>query len=130
MGERGTILVVDDQVGVRFLVAEALRDEKYLVETAASGLEALDIMERVEPDLILLDMKMPGMSGLDVLQEMKSRDLNYTVIMMTALSDQEKIVQAQRMGVSYFLPKPFDMEELHRLVNHVMSFRIKAEAPA
>lgn len=130
MKDKGTILVVDDQVGVRILLAEALRETNFTVETAASGPEALRLMEKMKPDLILLDMLMPGLNGIEVLREMKDRGFNYTVLMMTALNDQEKIVQAQRLGVSYFLPKPFDLEEMHRLVAQILSSQVEAGAPA
>ncbi|SFQ98289.1 response regulator [Desulfoscipio geothermicus] len=110
------LLVVDDQAGVRRLICEALLDEGYLVDQAASGKEALEKIKRKEFDLILLDIKMPNMNGLETLDEIKKIDKSATVVMMTAYGELEIMEAAGRKGAGGHICKPFDLDDLRRLV--------------
>jgi len=121
------ILVVDDQLGVRRLLFETFKEEHHTVEMAADGIEALQIMQNFHPDLILMDMKMPGMNGLETLRRIRAMGNKVDVIMMTAYGDSQNMVQAKGLDVIHYLSKPFDLFELRDLVREV--FR-KQEAEA
>lgn len=116
----GKILVVDDQLGVRRLLYEAFREEKHIVEMAAGGEEALELLNDFKPDLIIMDMKMPGMNGIETLRQIRALDNNVTVIMMTAYGDAENIQQARDLGVYYYLNKPFDLFDLRERVHGIL----------
>lgn len=75
----------------------------------------MDALEDVSPDLILVDMKMPGMNGLDVLREIKSREISCLPIMMTAYGELEIANEAMGLGVKYFINKPFDIDDLRKV---------------
>jgi len=84
MEPRGRILVVDDEVNARTALAELLRDEGYTVETAADGFKALPKLEDFSPDLVVTDLRMPGMDGLQLLKKAHEREPDCAVIVMTA----------------------------------------------
>ena len=113
------ILVVDDQLGVRRLLFETFKEEHHTVEMAADGIEALQIMQNFHPDLILMDMKMPGMNGLETLRRIRAMGNKVDVIMMTAYGDSQNMVQAKGLDVIHYLSKPFDLFELRDLVREV-----------
>jgi len=111
------VLVVDDDASIRRLIIAALRREGYAFVEAANGKEALEIMRRNHPSVVLLDLMMPVLSGWDVLQE-RARDpelLQIPVILVSAARGAE-IAQAVDKGIYAFLPKPFDIGALSALV--------------
>lgn len=110
------ILIVDDQPGVRRLLQEVLRAAGYDVHAASSGIEALAILPQTAPDLILLDMKMPGMDGLETLRHIRERDKVVRVIIMTAYGELEILNQAHSLGIIGNFIKPFDIDELKNLI--------------
>ncbi len=114
-----TILIVDDQPGVRRLLQEVLRASGYEVHTASSGIEALGVLPHVAPDLILLDMKMPGMDGLETLRNIRQRDKTVRVIIMTAYGELEILNQAHQLGIIGNFIKPFDIDELKSLISNL-----------
>lgn len=115
-----SILVVDDQDGVRQLLLEILRGEGFNVSSASNGFEAMDALENSCPDLILVDMKMPGMSGLDVLREIKQRRYPCLPIMMTAYGELEIANEAMKLGVKHFINKPFDIDDFRQAIRDVL----------
>ena len=119
-GRNPVILVVDDQFGVRWLLCEVLKGEDYKVKLAGNGLEAIEEVKKEVPDLIIMDIKMPGMNGLETLREIKK--LNYTgpVIFITAYGELGIINQAKKLGVKHYITKPFDINELRQLVQLVL----------
>jgi two-component system, response regulator, stage 0 sporulation protein F len=108
------VLVVDDQYGIRVLLKEVFSREGFHVYQAANGRVALDIIQQEEPDLILLDMKMPGMDGLELLRHIRQREeaTNTKVIMMTAYGELDIVEEATKLGALAHFTKPFDIEEL------------------
>ncbi|MFZ5596738.1 MAG: response regulator [Bacillota bacterium] len=110
------LLIVDDQSGVRRLLYEVFIDEGYHVRTASGGQEALMMVAREKPDMVLLDIKMPGMSGLETLSELRKISHDLPVIMMTAYGDLEVVEQAKKLGVKHYIVKPFDLDEVRLLV--------------
>lgn len=119
IAEYKTILVVDDQDGVRQLLQEILMNEGFEVATACNGYQALELINSEFPDILLIDMKMPGMSGLDVLKALQDREHKCLSIMMTAYGELEIIKEAKHLGASRFINKPFDIDELRRLIRQV-----------
>lgn len=116
MAANRNILVVDDQMGVRRLLFEAFQEEGYSVDLAANGPEALEQISRKRPDIVLMDMKMPGMSGLEVLYKIKQTDRDLKVILMTAYGELEIVAEAMALGVTKYVTKPFDINEVRHLV--------------
>ncbi len=111
-----TILVVDDEKNYLLVLKELLVDEGYEVLTAQSGANALAILSETELDLVVTDMKMPGMSGLELLERLKLKDPQLPVVMMTAFGTVEKAVEAMKKGAFDYISKPFDNESLKKTV--------------
>jgi len=105
------LLIVDDDHGIVDLLAMQLKSEGYEIERALGGQEALDLIARDAPDLILLDIAMPGISGFDVLTHVRDNNLSMAIIMMTAFGSQDIAVEALRRGADNYLIKPFGLEE-------------------
>jgi DNA-binding NtrC family response regulator len=109
---KGFILVVDDEANARAALAELLRDEGYRVETAADGFKALGKIEEETPDLVLTDLKMPGMGGVELLEKVRGQDDDAVVIVMTAFGAVDSAVEAMKKGAADYLTKPLNMTEL------------------
>ncbi|WP_066634075.1 response regulator [Desulfolucanica intricata] len=114
------LMIVDDQAGVRRLLYEVFCDEGYRVDLAASGPEALKKAAQLRPEIILLDMKMPGMNGLETLKELKKVACEATVVMMTAYSELDFVMQARELGVKHYINKPFDIDDIRSLIKGLM----------
>ncbi|WP_075529015.1 response regulator [Sporosarcina ureilytica] len=111
------VLIVDDQQGIRLLLKELFKKEGYGTKLAANGGEALQQVKQEQPDCILLDMKMPGMDGIDVLKQLKREWPEIPVIMMTAYEELKLIEQALEIGAEKYFTKPFDIFEVRDAVN-------------
>lgn len=119
------ILIVDDQFGVRRLLFEMFKEDNHNVEMAADGIDALKLMQSFHPDLILMDMKMPGMNGIDTLRKIRALDKDVNVIMMTAYGDSQNMVQAKELDVIHYMSKPFDLFELRNKVRELFKNKKK-----
>ena len=106
------VLVVDDEAGIRNLLQRTLEDAGYSVVTAASGQEALDKMSEMNIELALLDIKMPGMTGIEVLQQISINWPDTGVIMVTGIGDAQTAVEAMKLGAYDYLTKPFNPAEV------------------
>lgn len=113
------VLVIDDQVGIRALLSEVFTVLGFEVIEAGNGNEGLDVMEKCKPDIILLDMKMPGLSGIETLRLIRARNHHIPIILVTAYQENDMMSEAELLGVSARLVKPFDIEELQRIVRRV-----------
>ncbi len=113
------ILIVDDQPGIRLLLQELFNQENFETQIAVNGLEALKTLENEQPDCVLLDMKMPGMSGIDVLKELKLKWPELPVIMMTAYDEIALTEEALKIGALKYFTKPFDIFELRDAVHQL-----------
>lgn len=111
------LLIVDDQPGIRLLLCEVFRNEGYTTHLAANGIAALQLVEEVKPDVILLDIEMRGMSGTEVLKKLKATWPEIPVIMMTA-NEVELSDQILKDVVHYFT-KPFDIYIVCEAVNEL-----------
>jgi len=116
-----TILVVDDEKNYLLVLSAVLEDEGYEVLTAQGGHEALEIQKSSDLDLILSDMKMPAMDGIELLENVKARDPDLPVIMMTAHGTIDKAVEAMQKGAYSYVLKPFDNERLTIYVKKAVS---------
>lgn len=116
----GNILIVDDQKGVRRLLEELFKREEWHVRAAADGKEAIDRVEEEVPDIILMDVKMPNMNGLESSQIILERYGNIPIIMMTAYGEIEVVKKALNAGVKKCITKPFDILVLRDMVNQLM----------
>ena len=106
------ILVVDDEYLIRWTLQQNLEKEGYQVLLAETGEEALKKVMEEAPDLILLDIKLPGMDGYEVLKRTLKFDQGVVPIMLTAFEDVEKVVRAMRMGAFDYITKPFDFNKV------------------
>ena len=107
-----TILIVDDEPNYQIVLSEILKDEGYEVFTANSGLAGLPIVYSTDLDLVLSDMKMPGMDGIAFLEKIKEYNKELPVILITAYAEVEKAVEAMRLGAFTYLAKPFSNQQL------------------
>ncbi len=117
------ILIVDDEKNIRLMLRHCLEGSNYIVDIAINGEDALDQLEEKEFDLVLLDMKLPGMSGMEVLRWISSNKKDTGVIMITAFGTIESAVEAMKMGAFDYLRKPFSTEEIRKLVQEVLERR-------
>jgi DNA-binding NtrC family response regulator len=116
--QKEKILVVDDEYLIRWSLQNNLKEENYDVDVAESGKEALvKIKGKDQPDLVLLDVNMPDMNGLEVLEQVKKYDSNIIIIMITAASDVDTAVKAIKLGAYHYLSKPFNLDEVKLIVN-------------
>lgn len=111
------ILVIDDQPGIRRLLTEVLQDEGYEVATAENGYDGLQAAKEIQPAVILMDMKMPGMDGIETLKELKQLGQQDKVIMMTAYGELETVNQARELGAYDYITKPFDIIALCQMIS-------------
>lgn len=121
------ILVVDDELIVRDSIKEWLFDEGFTADVAGSGVEALEKLSEHHYDLMLLDVKMPGMDGVEVLKQAKEIKPELPVVMMTAYATVETAVEAMKFGTKDYLMKPFDPE---KLMNQVMEIYLSGQPTA
>lgn len=110
------ILVVDDQPGIRRLLTEVLAENGYVAESAANGYEGLQKAKELNPALVLMDMKMPGMDGIETLRELRRSGLTTKVVMMTAYGELDMISEAKELGAIAYVTKPFDIVSLCQLI--------------
>lgn len=114
------LLIVDDQYGIRILLNEVFQKEGYQTFQAANGYQALDIVEKHSPDLVLLDMKIPGMDGIEILKRLKAINSDIQVIIMTAYGELDMIQESKDLGAITHFAKPFDIDEIRDAVRKNM----------
>jgi len=123
------VLVVDDEEGARSGLEKLLRLEGYEVETAADGVAALERAADQLPDVVVTDLKMPRMDGLELMKQLRSLYIGLPVIVVTAFGDVGSAVAAMRLGAEHYLVKPVDFDELQVAVDRAIEHRdVRAEA--
>lgn len=127
---RGKILVVDDEANMALLLAEYLSEQGYQVVTAHGGIEALAKLDLEKPQVILLDVRMPGMDGVEVLRRIRSFDKQVGILMISANDDVELAKQTIGMGAFDYTLKPVDFAYLSRAVDKMMAQAQASPAPA
>ncbi|MBL4637671.1 MAG: sigma-54-dependent Fis family transcriptional regulator [Kofleriaceae bacterium] len=108
----GRILIVDDEANARMALAELLKEEGYKVDTAADAFKALGKLESFSPHLVLTDLKMPGMDGIELMEKIRSESPPIPVVVMTAYGAVDTAVSAMRKGAADYLVKPLHFDEL------------------
>ena len=106
------VLIVEDDARIADFLQRALRPEGYMPVCVGEGKEALSLLEASDFELVILDLMLPGLSGLEVCQALRMRRLELPVIMLTALDTAEDVVRGLKMGADDYITKPFDLDEL------------------
>ena len=118
---KGNILIVDDQMGIRILLNEVLKKEGYDTYQAANGIQALELANNEKIDLVLLDMKIPGMDGIEILKRLRAFDSEIKVIIMTAYGELDMIQEAKDLGALTHFAKPFDIDDIRGAVKKYLN---------
>lgn len=121
MPENKNILIIDDEKNIRMTIKKALENAGYTVDTAINGEDGLKKLKDDKYPLILLDMKLPGIDGLEVLERINERDYQSNVIMITGYGTVETAVETMKMGAVDYLRKPFKAAEIRDIVEEVFS---------
>jgi putative two-component system response regulator len=117
------ILIVDDEETIRLALRKFLRSRGYEVEIAGSGEQALELLEKSSFALMLCDVRMPGMTGVQVVPEARARDEDLAIIMLTAVNDAATATEVLSLGASDYLMKPVELADLHQAVDRALRRR-------
>lgn len=117
------ILVVDDDKEICDILTEILAEEGYQTFSALSGHLALDTVEKKKPELVLLDIKMPKMDGIEVLKRIKKIDKEVVVVMITGYGDLDTAKETMRLGAYDYATKPFDLDSIKVVIRDALSER-------
>jgi DNA-binding NtrC family response regulator len=129
MATRGRILIVDDESNARSALSEILREEGYATETAADGFKALGKLDEFDPDVILTDLKMPGLDGIAFMEKARTAAPTTVFVVMTAFGTVTSAVDAMKKGAENYLLKPLDPNALGAVVERAMEkARLRQEA--
>src|SRR5215470_12447157 len=121
MTEKAKILLVDDEPGMLRYIRTLLEVDDHKVETAATGEEALELIQKgLQPNLVLLDLLMPGIDGLETLEGLRKLHPNMKVVMLSCVNDTKKVVQAIRLGAADYITKPFQKAELDNVIDQCL----------
>jgi len=124
--QEGTILIVDDEEMIRNLLVDMLTESgNYRILTANNGKEALDIVFQEEVDLVLTDLRMPVMGGMELLAELRKRQPEVAVVILTGFGRREDVIEALRLGASNFLMKPQEVEMINTIASKILRMRFK-----
>ncbi|MQL51329.1 response regulator [Desulfofundulus thermobenzoicus] len=115
------VLVVDDEASVREALTDVLETAGYRVETAAGGREGLEKIEKLSPDAVLMDIRMPGMDGIQVLEQARQKNQQVPIILITAYGSTETTIRAMKLGAFDYITKPFKLDELLAIVEKAVS---------
>ncbi len=110
------ILVVDDEIEICNFLSEFLTKKGYDVSVAASGQEAVSLVGSINPEIVLMDIRMPGMDGIEALRKIKQMRDNIEVVMITAVNDEEIAKEAMSVGASDYITKPLSLSYLETVV--------------
>lgn len=121
MADKRKVLVVDDEEALRTVLSSELVSEGYDVGAASDGDEAISEMQKLEYDLVLLDIKMPRMNGFEVLKYIKDKHPSTKVVMLTGFADLKNAIESKKLGAEDFVSKPYDLVDLLTTIERVMS---------
>jgi DNA-binding NtrC family response regulator len=117
--EKRKVLIVDDDRDIVSIVSTILRGKGWDITAAYSGQEALEAVTSSKPDIILLDIMMPEMNGIEVLKRIKKIDADARIIMITAFGDVESYLDSMELGAYEYINKPFETDELLEMIDRV-----------
>src|SRR3954463_2576996 len=121
MREKSKILLVDDEPGMQRYIKTLLEIDDHHVETASTGEQAVELVQNgMEPNLVLLDLLMPGIDGLETLEKLRKLQPNIKVVMLSCVNDTKKVVQAIRLGATDYITKPFQKAELDAVIDQCL----------
>jgi DNA-binding NtrC family response regulator len=123
MSAKQTVLICDDQATIRSSLGESLREDGYTVEEAEDGASALASVRKATPDLMLLDLKLPDTTGVEVLRELRTGGVDVPVILMTAYGDTPTAVEAMKLGAYDFVSKPYRLADMKSKVSGALKAR-------
>ncbi|KAI9132826.1 sigma-54 dependent transcriptional regulator [Acaryochloris sp. CCMEE 5410] len=121
------ILVVDDEKSIRLTIAQSLEPQGYSVDTAVNGHDALDQLQKETFDLLLTDLKMPGMEGTTLIEEAIQLQADLQIIVISAHGTVDNAVEVMKLGAVDFIQKPFTPNEIRELVKQVLDRKTRAE---
>jgi two-component system nitrogen regulation response regulator GlnG len=121
MAEKRRIFVVDDEDALRTVLSGELASEGYDVSSAPDGESAISLLNKESFDLALLDIKMPGVSGFDVLKFIKEKHPKTKVVMLTGFADLKNAIESKKLGAEDFVSKPYDLVDLLTTIERVLS---------
>ena len=119
------ILVIDDEKDLCFLFKKILTPEGYTVFTAGNGYDGIKINQKNDPDIILLDLKMPGIDGIETLRRIRKKDSGVIVIIITGYGDAETIREAEDLNVYEYMSKPFNNETVLKTIKEAAASKDK-----
>ncbi len=115
------ILVVDDDISIRKILFDLLEKERYYVELASNSEDALEKIKETAFDLIISDIRMPGMDGFKLLEKIRTMNVDSTVIFITGYGSVNDAVEAIKLGVVDYIEKPFDIGQFKNLVSQILN---------
>ena len=121
MPEKRKVLVVDDEDALRTVLSGELASEGYDVHTAGDGNDAIQNLQSANFDLVLLDIKMPGLNGFEVLKFVKEKYPKTKVVMLTGFADLKNAIESKKLGAEDFVSKPYDLVDLLTTIERVLS---------
>lgn len=128
MNQQKRLLIIDDEDIVLKSCQRILRDSGYRIDTASNGEDGLSMLDRDDYDLVVTDLMMPGMSGMDVLKTIKEKKIDVTVVIFTGYATAETAREALKTGAFDYIPKPFTPEEFRDVINNALDSRGSGEA--
>ena len=117
--KKATILICDDEEGIRESF-KLILDERYSLKFATNGIEALDMLKSFTPDLMLLDIKMPKLHGMEILKQIKKLKPKLPVIIVTGYQSVEMAQEAIKNGAADYIPKPFESKQILKAIKHIL----------
>lgn len=127
--DRPRILVVDDEEAVRDLLVRALAEAQWDVDAAPDGPTAIECMQDAQYDLLITDLRMPGMDGLSVIREARRKSMDMPIIVVTGNSTEASAIEAINLGVTGYLTKPFRMQRVVQIAARAMGETLPATQP-
>lgn len=115
------LLIVDDEKNIRMTLKQCFSKNKYELDMAVDGEEALEKLIKNDYDLVLLDIRMPKLTGIELLEKMREQSINTDVVIMTAYGSVDKAVETMKLGAIDFIGKPFTPEQIREIVDEVLA---------
>jgi two-component system nitrogen regulation response regulator GlnG len=115
------LLVIDDEASILHAFRRVFRDPGLTLLTASTGAEGLELAARTPPDVVILDLRLPDQSGLDVFRQLRERDVRAPVIFITGHGSSETAVEAMKRGAFGYLPKPLELTQIRELVGRALA---------
>lgn len=121
------ILIVDDEPSVRYSFKKLLKEDHYDVLEAANGVDALRVLAKDRPDLVVMDIEMPGISGLEAIRRIKELTPQVPVIIMTAYGSTDRVIEAMKLGAYEYMEKPFDIDRMRIIIREALGMKLMTE---